>query len=54
MGFMRRIGEGIHTYTWRMKLGLTMYRRAVELQQRGLTKDESEKQAGAEVIQFLR
>jgi len=53
MGFIRRIREGIHRSTCNMKLGSMVYRRAAELRQRGLTKDQSEKQAEVELMQFL-
>lgn len=53
MGLLRRVREGIHRYTCDAKLGLMMHRRAGELRQRGLTEDQSKKQAEAEVIQFL-
>lgn len=53
MGFIRRIREGMHRRTCDMKLGSLVYRRAAELRQRGLTKDQSEKQAEMELMQFL-
>lgn len=53
MGFTRRIRERMHRRTCDMKLGLVMHRRGIELRQRGLTEDQSKRQAGAELIQFL-
>jgi hypothetical protein len=53
MGLLRRLREGIHRYTCDTKLGPMMHRRARQLRQRGLTEDQSKKQAEAELIQFL-